>query len=54
MTEISYGHKAPRHYTYWEPDELDAILSATGLAIVFQATYRLKNVTWLVRMARKP
>lgn len=48
----AYGSDAPRFYTYWQPDALDAALARTG----FQIERRWQNggdgTTWLNRLAR--
>ncbi len=54
VADSSYGHSAPRHYTYWEPAGLDAVLSAAHFSTAFQATYVSGSVTWLVRISRRP
>jgi len=52
-SEYSYGRRARRHFTYWQPDELDAALSVTGFSTVFRSLNQLPAVTWLIRMAHK-
>lgn len=44
----------PRHFTYWQPEEIDPFFVAAGLSIVDGWEGDGENDRWLVRYARKP
>jgi SAM-dependent methyltransferase len=47
-----YGQEAPRWFTYWSEDELDASLRSAGFEIVESATEELQD-RWIARIARR-
>jgi SAM-dependent methyltransferase len=50
----TYGHNEPRFFTYWNPDEIDALLHGAGLTIVSGSGEQENGPnSWLIRYARK-
>jgi hypothetical protein len=48
-----YGPDAPRWFTYWAEEDLDAVLDAAEFEIVHSVTRVGSNDTWIVRFARR-
>ena len=48
-----YGPDAPRWFTYWSDDDVDASLETAGFEIVASATQSLLQDTWIARIARR-
>ena len=49
----SYGHRASRYFTFWQPETLDALLQTAVFDIVDGWIDFAKGVQWLVRFAKK-
>lgn len=49
----SYEHDAPRLFTFWQPEPLDALLVETGFTIVDGWVNEADGVGWVVRFVRK-
>ena len=48
-----FGPDAPRWFTYWSEDEVDASLESAGFEIVESASQAIGQDTWLARIARR-
>jgi len=48
-----YGGEAPRWFTYWHEQDVDAALLAAGFDLVEAATRAGTEVEWLMRIARR-
>jgi SAM-dependent methyltransferase len=48
-----YGADAPRWFTYWAEEELDAVLDAAEFELLESVTRVGSNDTWFVRIARR-
>ncbi|MDT8305607.1 MAG: class I SAM-dependent methyltransferase [Anaerolineae bacterium] len=44
------GHEAPRFFTYWQPEALDAALSGAGFAMIASWRESGRTATWLNRI----
>lgn len=51
-TAVSYDQNAPRYFTYWQEDELDALLKDAGFTLV-DGWLSKGRATWIVRFARR-
>jgi len=51
-SEISYGHRAPRYFVYWQPRQLDEALETAGFEIIDGWTDPANKGAWLVRFGR--
>jgi SAM-dependent methyltransferase len=47
-----YGVETPRWFTYYDEDELDGVLRASGFELVESATRDGRHERWLLRIAR--
>lgn len=52
-TESAYGRALPRFFTYWQPGELDKLLTKNGFQIIDGWIDRTGQTAWLVRFAQK-
>jgi SAM-dependent methyltransferase len=48
-----FGPEAPRWFTYWSEEDLDASLGSAGFEIVESATQDGPRNTWIARIARR-
>jgi len=48
-----FGPEAPRWFTYWSDDDLDASLGSAGFEIVESATEEGLRNRWIARIARR-
>jgi hypothetical protein len=48
-----FGVDAPRWFTYWSDDDLDASLESAGFEIVESATEDHPPNRWIARIARR-
>jgi hypothetical protein len=51
-SDRAYGQLRPRYFTYWQPDEIDALLSDAHFDISTRWAKAAPNGTWLCRLAR--
>ncbi len=47
-----FGPDAPRWFTYWSDEDVDAALRSAGFEIVESATEEISQVKWIARIAR--
>lgn len=52
-TESAYGRALPRFFTYWQPTELDKLLTDTAFKIIDGWIHHTAQTPWLVRFAAK-
>ncbi|MCO5193310.1 MAG: class I SAM-dependent methyltransferase [Anaerolineae bacterium] len=50
-SSTSYGYDEPRFFTYWQPEQLDALLAGHGFAIVNGWSTAAPTQPWLIRIA---
>ena len=52
-TADKFGQRHSRFFTYWQPEALDALLTATGLHIIDGSVRQGSLDTWISRLATK-
>jgi SAM-dependent methyltransferase len=48
-----YGPDAPRWFTYWSEEDVDASLRSAGFEILESATQEIQQQRWIARIARR-
>lgn len=49
--QTSYGHDEPRFFTYWQPDQLDALLTTNSFTVIKAWCVTAPTQPWLLRVA---